>query len=72
MSDSSFSSVSSSKPESETNDGVTVSDNVVHHDSFTPFVSSLRAPLLLLLFNLTIIIFISLIYLNQILLKLRS
>jgi hypothetical protein len=45
MSDSSSSSsVSSSKSESETNDSVTVSDNVVHYDSFTPFVSSLSAP----------------------------
>jgi hypothetical protein len=73
MSDSSSSSsVSSSKQESERNDSVTVSDNVVHHDSFAPFVSSLPAPLLLLLFNLTIITLISLMYLKQILLKLRS
>jgi hypothetical protein len=72
MSDSSSSFVSSSKPESETNDSVTVSDNVVHHDSFTPFVSSLPAPLLLLLFNLTIITIIGLMHLNHILLKLRS
>jgi hypothetical protein len=45
MSDSSSSSsVSFLKPESESNDSVTVSDNVVHHDSFTPFASSLPAP----------------------------
>jgi hypothetical protein len=43
-SSSSSSSVSSLKPESESNDSVTVSDNVVHHDSFTPFASSLPAP----------------------------
>jgi hypothetical protein len=43
MSDSSSSSLSSSKSESE-NDIVTVSNNVVDDDSFTPLASSLPAP----------------------------
>jgi hypothetical protein len=44
ISDTSFSSLSSSKPESETNDIVTVSDNVVHDDNFPTPAFSLPVP----------------------------
>jgi hypothetical protein len=43
MSDSSSSSVPSWKSECETNDIVTISYNVIDHNTFTPFVSSLPA-----------------------------